>query len=181
MVIEVLRTVFRQFRYLQIAVLVAALALSTAILLPNISIIQQVFSSTAISSASKIDFLWSLFGSLVTNFTPFSALYTVTVSLLLGVNIALLTFYIRRRQVGSKNYAGNTAGFFGVIVGAFGVGCAACGSLILSALLTSLGAGGLLLLLPFHGAEFGVLGVLLLGYSVYQLSKRIHDPLVCGV
>jgi hypothetical protein len=41
------------------------------------------------------------------------------------------------------------------------------------------GAGGLLALLPFHGAEFGVLGVILLGFSMQQLAKRINDPLVC--
>lgn len=181
MVIEVLRTVFRQFRYVQIAVLVAVLALSTAILLPNVPILLQVFASGDVSFLGKTAFLWSLFGSLYTNFTAFSATYTIIVSLLLGVNIALLTFYIRRRQIGSKNYAGNTAGFLGAVAGAFGVGCAACGSIILTTVLASLGAGGLLLLLPFHGTEFGVLGIILLVFSVHQLAKRIDDPLVCSV
>jgi len=65
------------------------------------------------------------------------------------------------------------------VSGIFGVGCAACGSVIVSSLLLLVGAGGVLTILPFHGAEFGVLGIIFLWFSIYQLSKRIDDPLVC--
>jgi hypothetical protein len=179
MVFSVLQRVFTEARYTQIAALLAVVALSTAILIPNTAIIVQVFQSTEIRLVAKFAFLGRMYGILFTMFTIFAALYTVVISILFGINSSLLVYYIRRRQTNVSNTSGHTAGVFGVVSGLFGVGCAACGSVIVSGLLALVGAGGLLALLPLHGAEFGVLGVMLLSYSVYQLSKRISDPLVC--
>lgn len=179
MTLAVFRRVFSQARYLQIAILIAVLALSVAILLPNTAIIVQVFGSSSISLGAKMQFLGSMYGVFFTNFTVFSAFYTLTIALLFGINSALLTYYIRRRQTVVANTGGHAAGVMGVVSGIFGVGCAACGSVIVSSVLLLFGAGGLLTILPFHGAEFGVLGIFLLGFSIYQLSKRIYDPLVC--
>lgn len=181
MVLRTCKKVFAQARYTQIAVLIAFLALSAAILLPNTAIIGQVFWSENISLYAKFSFLGTMYGSLITNFSLLSAISTVLIAGLFGVNTALLTFYIRRRQNKSQNVKGNTAGFLGAVSGVFGIGCAACGSVIISGLLALFGASGLLALLPLHGAEFGVVGVVLLMYSVYQLCKRINDPLVCSI
>ena len=179
MLLSVLGRVFSQVRYIQIAILVAVPALSVAILLPNVSVILQVLRSPSVDIGSKLSFLGSMYGTFLTNFTLFSAFYTLVIVILFGVNSALLTYYIRRRQAAVSNTSGHAAGILGVVSAIFGVGCAACGSVIISSVLVLVGAGGLLALLPFHGAEFGVLGAVLLAVSVYQLSKRIDDPLVC--
>jgi hypothetical protein len=182
MVGRVFLKVFSQAQYIQIAASIAFIAISVAILLPNTAVLWQVFSSPAITFLAKMQFLLSVYGSLFTNFTFFSALYTVGITLLFGINSALLVYYIaRRRSPNYSNVRGNTAGFFGLVSGLFGIGCAACGSVIISGLLALFGAGSLLALLPFHGAEFGLLGVILLSFSVFQLCKRIADPLVCTV
>ena len=179
MLFSVLRRVFSQVRYLQIAILIAALAVSVAILLPNISVILQVLQSPSIDVSAKLSFLGSMYGAIFTNFALSSALATTAISSLFGINSALLAYYIRRRKTAVSNTSGHTAGILGVVSGVFGIGCAACGSVIISSVLLLFGAGGLLALLPFHGAEFGVLGVILLGFSMHQLAKRINDPLVC--
>lgn len=179
MLLSVLVKVFSQFRYILIASLVAMLALSAAILLPNTAVILQVLQSQSIDLGAKLSFLGSMYGAFLTSFTFFSAFYTLALASLLGVNTALLTYYIRRRQKAVSNTGGHAAGVLGVISGVFGVGCAACGSVIITSLLVLVGAGGLLALLPFHGAEFGVLGIIFLSISIYQLGKRINDPLVC--
>jgi hypothetical protein len=59
------------------------------------------------------------------------------------------------------------------------VGCAACGSVILTAILATIGVGGLLLALPFKGAELGIIALGILFWSNYYLAKKINDPLVC--
>jgi len=179
MLFSVLGRVFSQVRYIQIAILVAGLALSVAILLPNTAVILQVLQSQSIGIGAKLSFLGSMYGAFFTNFTLFSAFYTLTIASLFGMNSALLVYYVRRRQAVVSNTGGHTAGVLGVVSGIFGVGCAACGSVIISSVLVLVGAGGLLTVLPFHGAEFGVLGVIFLSLSVYQLSKRIADPMVC--
>jgi uncharacterized membrane protein len=68
-----------------------------------------------------------------------------------------------------------------MISAVFGIGCAACGSVILTAILGIAGTGALLTWLPLHGLEFGVVGIILLSFSIYYLAKRINDPLVCKV
>jgi hypothetical protein len=78
---------------------VALMVLSAALLLPNQAVIMQIFSSDLISLSTKVSFVLSLFGTIGTNFTLLSAGYLIVVSILFGVNVALLIFYIRRRQV----------------------------------------------------------------------------------
>jgi len=67
----------------------------------------------------------------------------------------------------------------GLISGIFGIGCAACGTLVLTPLLALIGAGGIVALLPFGGQEFGVFGVGMLGFSIFVIAKKIQEPLVC--
>jgi len=155
--------------------------LSVAILFPNTQIILQIASSSTIPLLAKLQFIGSLYGLLFSNFTVVAAVNTVVISILLGINITLLMYYIRRRQKGAVRKTGSGYGLAGAVAGLFGVGCAACGSVILTAFFTWFGLGGLLILLPLHGAEFGLLAILLLAFSIHRLCKRINDPLVCPI
>lgn len=181
MVLAVLRRVFGNFRYAQLAIVVAFLVLSAAILFPNREVVMQIFSSPAFSFGAKLAFLVSLYGALTTSFSAYSAVFTVSAAVLFGIDIALLVFYVRRRQAGSAGLSAEWNSLGGLISGVLGVGCAACGSVILTSIFAAFGAGGLLLLLPLHGAEFGLIGILFLLASIFQLAKRINDPLVCSL
>lgn len=180
MTLKTFGTIFRKPIYVMIATLVAISVFSFAVWLPNLSLIGLVLSSEGATSLEKLSFLFSLFGSISTNFTVVSASYTIAIAILFGVNISLLTFYIRRvrKGVGGIRYV-SSAGIGGLISGLLGVGCAACGTFILSSVLALIGAGGILAYLPFKGEEFGLLGVGLLIYSVCTLVKKINAPLVC--
>lgn len=179
MTFGVLKRVFRHVRYIVGATGVAFMVLSAALLLPNYTTLVQILFSGSVSFVSKVSFVLSLYASLLTNFTVFSALYLILVSVLFGINIALLTFYIRRRQERSHNTTAHLASIGGIISAVLGIGCAACGSVVLTAVLSLFGAGGLLLILPLHGIEFGIIGFILLLVSIRYLIKRINDPFVC--
>jgi hypothetical protein len=153
--------------------------LSATLLLPNHSAIVQVFMSDSLGVGEKVSFLLTLYGSITTNLSVLSAFYAVVIAALFGVNMTLLVFYIRRRQEASNNTKMHISSLGGLVSGIFGIGCAACGSVILTAILGLFGASGLLLLLPFHGAEFGVIGIILLSLSIRYLVKHINDPIVC--
>ena len=71
------------------------------------------------------------------------------------------------------------AGFGGIASGALGIGCAACGSFILTATLSSVGAASALAILPLRGGEFGILSVILLATSLVVVSNKIAEPLMC--
>ena len=179
MVIKVLWRVFRNARYSIMATGVAFMVLSATLLLPNLPAIRQIFATDVISFGAKFSFLFSLYGTLFTNFNVLSALNLILIAVFFGVNISLVTYYIRRQQIASKNAKVHAASLGGIISGILGIGCAACGSVVLTALLGAFGGGGFILLLPFHGAEFGLMGVILLAVSIYYVCARINDPLVC--
>ena len=177
---ETFSTIFKQPLYLLIASFVALAVFSIAVWMPNFALIYEVLLSDTAGVLEKASFVLSLYGSIITNFTIVSASYTILIAVLFGVHISLLVFYIRTRLV--KNINAQSVGWLemsGVISGFLGVGCAACGSLIISSVLTVSGAG-ILLFLPFGGKEFGYLGVGILCYAIYSLSKKIKEPLICS-
>lgn len=172
--------VFTQKNYIFIALITGVVAFSIAILLPNIKLVIQIFTDGAFSLHDKFLLFYNLYGSLSTNFTPFSLSYTIAIAVLFGLNIALLTFYVRNR-ISEMKQSGMATGALGIISGILGVGCAACGSIIASVFLPLVGGGALLSVLPLHGSEFGVLSVVLLLVSYYLTAQQIQNPAVCKV
>lgn len=148
---------------------IGTLVFAFAVWLPNIRLLIIVATGSA-PLADKIAFPLTLLLSIKTNFTTLSAVFTIVIAILSGINIALIAELVRTRQV---FIGGATAGVTGIIAGAFGIGCAACGTLVVTALTGTILGASAFALLPFGGGEFGVLGVLLLGYSTYLLSKQI--------
>jgi len=179
MIITALQKVFSQLRNTSIAVLVAVLVFTFSVWLPNFRVIGSVWSSSSATFINKISFLWALYGSIGTNFTVVSATYTILIAILFGVNISMLLYYIKVRKSNKK--LGTTTSIGGLVSGIFGVGCASCGTFLLTSVLAVIGAGGLIAYLPFGGEEFGILGVILLGLSVYLTAKKIQDPLLCEI
>jgi hypothetical protein len=167
---QALLDVLKTKRSLVIAVCVSAFVFVLAVWLPNLQLLTAFWADSGVPITDKVALSLKLIPSIATNFTFLSALSTVVIALLAGINAALITELIRARRVA---VGGVAAGGAGIIAGAFGVGCAACGSLILTALVgTSLGAG-LAAFLPLGGNEFGFIGIGLLGYSLYLLTKQI--------
>lgn len=173
-----LQRVFKDPRYAYLAVLVTILGIIFATWLPNISLIYSVVGSTEVSLISKILLLLNLIGSIATNFTPFSATYTVVIALLFGVYISLF-IYLLVHRVQRVRAGGIATGFAGVVSGVLGVGCAACGSLILTSIFTFTASSSALTLLPFGGNEFGLLGITLLVIAIVVTARNIERPLVC--
>lgn len=162
-----------------LALLVSASVSVLAVWLPNIRLILGLIISPDVPFLTKFELPLSLLGSIATNFTVLSAFYTIAIAVLLGVYVAMAAYFLDRRikEVGQR---GRAAGFLGITSGVVGVGCAACGSFLLTSL-TLVGAGGVLAFLPLGGSEFGILAVVLLAFAVYVTAKQIENPLVCGI
>lgn len=166
--------------YIVIGAITSWIVFTISVWLPNVQFVLDVLFRLSGTFFEKLTLLGSLYGGIETNFTLFSAIYTAIIALLLGLNVSLLVFLIRQRQKASLGSV-SVAGIGGFVSGIFGVGCAACGSFVLASVLSLVGGGALLAALPLGGEEFGILGVLLLGYTTYTLLKKIHEPLVCEV
>lgn len=172
--------VFANTSYIALASTLAIAAFLFAVWLPNFGLIGEVFSTSSAPLASKLKVTMSLLGGIGTNFSFLSAGYTIAISALFGINFAMVVYFLKRTRagLGGQNLA---VGVGGIASGALGIGCAACGSFILSTMLSSLGAAGALAILPLRGGEFGILSVALLAFSLILISKKIAAPLTCNI
>lgn len=178
MPVQAIGTVFRRPTYLLLATGAAATVFAFAVWLPNLPLLVQVMGHAQIAVSDKLALPISLLGAIGTNFTPLSAVYTIAIAILFGMNIALGTYFVRHR-ISIARQSGVATGALGLMSGVLGVGCAACGSLLLTSLLSLIGATWILSYLPLAGGEFGILGVLLLLMSLCAMAKRVQDPAVC--
>ena len=164
--------VFRNKRYALLAGVVALIVFAFAVWLPNIRLIFSIITDSTIPVYLKLTFPIHLLESITINFTTLSASYTIVIAILFGIDMAMLSFFLRTRIAGVKQ-SGIATGFFGIASGILGMGCAACGSFILTSVLSLVGASSILAFLPLKGEEFGIIGVILLLASLYLTAKQI--------
>lgn len=67
----------------------------------------------------------------------------------------------------------------GLILAFLGVGCAACGTALISILLGVFGFSTMLQVFPYQGEEVGYIGLLILLIATYSLSQKVAAPSVC--
>src|SRR3989338_1237323 len=139
MIARALLVVFQKPAYILVAVLVAAITFAMTVWMPNLGLIAQVIADPSATFAQKISLPIALLSSISTNFSALSALYTILIPILFGVNGAMMIYYLRRRIKAAK---GNmmTAVFAGMASGVLGFRFAACGAFLLTFILPSSGA-----------------------------------------
>lgn len=172
--------VFSVPRYGILAGAAAFAVLTLALLAPQWHLITTLLGSPSFSSWEKVLTVGSLYGTLRSNLSVFTAGSIVGSSLLFGVNSALVVYLIARRRTGTGT--GMAASVGGLMAGSLGVGCAACGSLVLTTVLSLGGAGAVLASLPLGGGEFGLIGLALLSWSAALLLKKVQmaDASLCA-
>lgn len=173
-----LAQVFARAGYIVLASVLALTVFLFAVWFPNFDLMAEVFSTPGMALSAKLQFALNLLGGIATNFNLLSAGYTVAIAVLFGINAAMIVYLLKQKRTAAagQNFA---IGSGGMATGALGIGCAACGSLVVSTVLSSFGAAGALALLPLQGEEFGILGAALLLVSVSLMSKKIAAPISC--
>lgn len=164
--------------YLLLTVTVGLIVIAFAAWLPNLHLITRTMTSSTMTLWQKTNLLTGLLGSLQTNFTPLSRTVTFVSAVLAGVQISLLVFYLKQTAQIQQSMGMSAVG---VATSMLGVGCASCGSVVLTSLIGFGSATAVLGFLPFRGQEFGLLGIAILLFAIHVTIKKINDPLVCGV
>lgn len=177
---EAIAQVFRNPAYVTLAGVLAVSAFLFSVWLPNFGLIGEILQTSSVPLTTKITFLASLVGGITTNFSVLSAGYIVFISGLFGVNVAMIIYYIRQKRA-LVNKQEMAVGAGGIASGVLGIGCAACGSFLLSGTLSLAGLSGAVALLPLKGGEFRILSAVLLSASLYLMSRKITEPLVCNL
>lgn len=169
------KEVFSRFSYVVFSLIVFVLLILIFVWMPNFSLLAKIFISPNISVGQKIIFLFSGISVLKSNFTSFSAIITVLIAALSTINLGLAFFYLKRQISAARS----VIGIGGILSGFLGVGCASCGSVILSSIFGVGATVGFVSVLPLAGGEFSILSVIFLGLSIFLISQKIHDPFVC--
>ncbi len=170
--------IFHQPKYVVVVILVALLLIAFAAWLPNLHLITKAMTSSTMTLWQKTNLITSLLGSLETNFTPLSRSLTIFSATLTGVQSSLLIYYVRRSMRIQKEMGVSVVG---VISSLIGVGCASCGSVVLTSIIGFGSATTLLGILPFRGQEFGFLGIAILFTAIGFTLKKINEPYACTI
>jgi len=168
-------TVFSHWRYAALAAFVALGLFLFVAWLPNRALLGFALSSETLSFWRLV---WQSPQFFVVNETRTSAFIALAVIMLSGVNITMLVYYLKWRIHAQR---GMGVGIAGTMVGLLGIGCAACGSVILTSIFGLGAAAGFLGVLPFGGLELGVVGIAALLFSIRLLGRRIQNPEQCAI
>ena len=173
-----LRKIFRQPKYIVVSLLVALLLIAFAAWLPNLHLITKAMTSSTMTLWQKTNLITSLLGSLQTNFTTLSRNLTILSATLTGVQASLLIYYVRRSILIQREVGASVAGMASSLLG---VGCASCGSVVLTSIIGFSSATTLLGILPFRGQEFGFVGIAILLGAISFTLRKINQPLDCEI
>lgn len=144
--------------------------------LPNRALVLFVLRSDGFDWERKIKFFFSTLTWFFYNNTPFVQVLLIAVMLLAGINLAMSVFFLRKRYNVQRQMG---VSLLGVFLGFFSVGCASCGSVILTSVFGVGVTTGVLAILPFRGIEFAALSLILLVLSLVFLVKKLQEPMVC--
>jgi 4-hydroxybenzoate polyprenyltransferase len=121
-----------------------------------------------LSTQQKIEFFTYGYRSLFTSFDNLLSVSVISLAVLFGVNIAVLTYSLRRKTASAR--ATGTSGIAATL-GILSSGCAACGTSLLGPLLATLGATSITAVHNI-GTAFNLIGSALLLYSIYKLALQ---------
>lgn len=176
----IIMAVMRQSRYAVLLIGTTWIAFTIAVWWQSFDLILTVAKHASLTDT--FNFMLTQYGRIISNFTVVAAIYTSLIAFLFGLQITLLVYYVVRARRASRGVGSASAvSVGGVVSGVLGIGCAACGTFVLTSVLALVGAGGLVAWLPFSGQEFGFLGVGLLVVANYLLLKKLSQPFVCPI
>jgi|AntRauTorcE11897_2_1112592.scaffolds.fasta_scaffold06825_2 hypothetical protein len=171
-----LQTIYSQPLYIVLAALVTLTFFIISVWLANYSFLHFIFTAGIFDFIDQLKIIFDFTDLISASFTFIPLVITITLSVLFGINSAAIIFFIRNKISISKREG---AGFLSSSISFLGVGCLSCGSVIFSSIFGVVAAAAFIGLLPLGGYEFGILGIIILLISIYMLSQKFNNKLIC--
>lgn len=172
---EALRRVFSDWRYVLLAVVLGVVFIEVLYWSRNLALAQYLLLSPDIDVGAKLQLLGSAFTAMFRSYGSVSGALLVIVGIAQGIALSLLVFVYRHRGNTSKRAASGSA--LASAAAFFGLGCAACGTSLITPLLSMLSSGAVYTVADTVGTVFSLVALLLVLYSIYYLGF-IAYPLV---
>jgi hypothetical protein len=163
--------------YAALGVLASVAALSTFVLSQNPNFVLAVVIRGSADATTRFRALLGLYPGFGSAYSIPVGAVLVLIALLVGVNIAMVVYHFREHELGARE---GTSSLAGVLFGIVGAGCAACGTAIIAGILTLVGLGGVLTLLPLDGLEFALLALVAVLLSIYWLAEGMRGGEIAG-
>jgi len=171
------RRVLMRPAYLTLAVLSGFAMIGVILWALNLNLLFYIWTESPLSFVEKISFVFQVYPNLFNQYaTTLSTSYLVF-GTLFGINISLLSFVLRARGRRAVKTGKSAGGVFAAILSS---GCAACGTSILTPVLTLLFGGASIALANDIGLVINLLGSGLILYSIYTLGPTIATILASG-
>lgn len=168
---ESLNTVYSKPKYIFLAALIAFLIFSLFLFLTNIPIFLQAWSVGGFALFPKVSL--NIINTILSVSGRLALSLMIAIAIMGGINISMVIFKFRATRSMGLNFAS----IGGILGSAFGVGCPACST----SLISILGISGGLAVLPFKGVEITSLGLLILLVAFYFTAKSISLCEACKV
>jgi len=161
--------VVRKPRYGMLGLGVATVIMIIFSWLPNWGLIQQTANPRL---------MIALIGSLLTNYHTLDLVMLLSSALLAGLQTAMVMAHLSL-----KVKVGQEAGLsvVGIVSSLLGVGCASCGSILITSLFGIGTTGVIAQYLPLGGMEFGLVGIVILVVMIMMTAKKLHEAKFCQI
>ena len=166
--------------YAALALTTATLVLSGFVVAQNLALAEFALVGP-LKLSDRLTILLGLFPFLGTNYGPVAEVLLVAVAALTGVDVAMVGYHLREHGVGvSAEKSASSASAVGLVLGAVGAGCAACGSAVLAGILSLFGVAGASTFLPLDGVEFSLLALVVLLLSIFWVADGMRGGEIRG-
>ena len=175
--IKALRTIFSKPSHVALGIGVSTTVFVIANLLPNHELVAYVLGSHTPLTA-KVKILGGLLLYFRYNGSITGQILFILISFFSGINVALAAYYFKTK-IHQDRAAG--IGAIGIIGGLFGVGCGACGSVLLTSVIGIGASTQITGILPLAGLEFSIIALAILIFSTLYIGDKITSPPVCKI
>lgn len=158
-------------------VISAFLGLSLFVLSQNVELVRTVLFGDYLTFEQRITVFAQLYPVVGSAFSPVKEVFLLIGAGLFGIDLSMVVYHFREHRVDIQS---GTGGAVGVLFGTLGAGCAACGSVVLTGLLSFIGATSLLSLLPFDGLSFSGLALVVFVLSIYWIAAGMRSSTING-
>lgn len=163
--------------YAALAVFAALASLSVFVLSRNLDLLGAVVLLGDLPLVARLQVLVGLYPGVGNAYAPGAAVLLVVTAALVGVDVALVAYHLREHRLSVRE---TSSGLAGVALGTLGAGCASCGAAVLAGLLSLVGAGSALALLPLDGLEFALIALATLVLSIYWVVRGLEGGTIRG-
>lgn len=168
-VLTALKYVYSRPIYLLITIFSSVLIIGLILWTLNLELLKYIFFDAPLSFGDKILFFVQGYKGLFSAFDNIQSIILLIFADLFGVNLSFMLFVLFNRN---KEKVPNKSGGIALGSAILGGGCIACGTSLLTPILTTLGITSVAFIRSL-GSIFLLLGSILTIYSIYKLSILI--------